>query len=81
MEELLLTEEMAEETVTGECDGGFIWQTQTTSLLLEEENKAGISLAPFRIDLNVSWAPGRGGKKFRLSTIHLARIKEEEDGK
>ncbi len=78
METLLLYEEMTPETLTGECDGGFFWQAGISSLAPEEKIKTRNNLVPFRVDLEVNWSPGRGGKKFKLATIHLARLKEAE---
>lgn len=78
MEEILLSEKLSEESIGGEFDGGYKWLVKITA---EQplENKNDIKkLVPFRIDMDVRWRPGRGGKHFSLSTLHLAGKIEEK---
>lgn len=80
MEELLLAEELAEGVLDGECEDGTAWRAEIRSLLDDEEEEVmGVALVPFRVDLDVNWKPGQGGKHFRLSTIHLAETAEQEN--
>ena len=74
MEEILLRQELQEGTFSGAFDEKYNWTMEITA-----DKPLGISriktLYPFYITMNVNWLPGRGGKHFSLTTLHIAKKK------
>ncbi len=81
MEEILLTEELADGAAYGEFGSDFKWRAEIRYIEPSEESEDKKKQAPvdmFRITVDVSWHKGDSEKHFEISTIKIAkRIVEE----
>lgn len=79
MEELLLLDALTDQVLEGEFKDGFTWSANIEHRIPDEDEETQLPVDSFNIDVRVSWADGRRGKHFEISTIKIAK-KIAEDG-
>ncbi|MCP4349784.1 MAG: prepilin-type N-terminal cleavage/methylation domain-containing protein [Desulfobacterales bacterium] len=83
MEEILLTEELADGAAYGEFDADFKWRAEIRYIeppedSESEEKKKQAPVDMFRITVDVSWHEGNSEKHFEVSTLKIAKLIVEE---
>jgi prepilin-type N-terminal cleavage/methylation domain-containing protein len=73
MEEILLADEMIEQTLDGQWDDGFLWKAKVT-LQDAMDDKGNQNLpVPFQVDLEIIWREGEKQREIALSTVTLRK--------
>ena len=81
MEELLLSDAMAEQLIDGEWKDGFFWKANISPR--NEMSKKNTKNSPklFQVDLEVSWNEGGKQREIAISTVALKKALVVEDEK
>lgn len=81
MEEILLTEELADGVAYGEFEDAFKWKAEIRYIepAEEQEQVKKMSADMFRITVNITWHEGNREKYFETSTLKIAKRVIEED--
>lgn len=78
LEAIMLKKSLAAGTMTGACAGGYRWQALLTQDEAPGKDLLPNSQVPFRIDLEVLWQAGRNARSFRLTSLQLAQLEQED---
>jgi general secretion pathway protein I len=78
MEELLLSENMLAENLSGDFGDGYSWQATIDFIESEDETDIPQPLSAFDITLDVSWRYGIRDKHFKIKTVKLSETSETE---
>ena len=81
MEELLVSENMLAENLSGDFGDGYSWKA-TVDLIEpepEDETDKALPVSVYDITLDVSWRNGARDKHFKLKTEKLSEISEIEE--
>ena len=78
MEELLLSENMLAENLSGDFGDGYSWQATIDLIESEDETDITLPIAAYDITLDVSWRSGIRDKHFKIKTVKLSEISETE---
>jgi general secretion pathway protein I len=78
MDELLLSEDVAQKVFSGDWDDGYTWQAEYVGIETISEGREGAARVPFQLNLSVSWTEHGKHRSVDLSTIRLGREVSDE---
>lgn len=73
MEELLLSEIMLEENLSGDFGDGYRWEATIELIEPDDETETAQPFSAFDITLDVIWRNGARDKHFELKTVKLSK--------
>jgi len=78
MEEILLSDKLADSEYDGKFEDGFKWAVRISLLQAEDDEQIKKSdTYLFNINVSVSWNDGSRVRKFEISTIHIAEKNQD----
>ena len=79
MEEILVSDALAEGVTEGRFDDSYAWKAEVTRVEQTDEEEAKLPLDTFTIKVQVAWGETERKKHFELETIKVQEKQKEEE--
>jgi len=80
MEEILLSQDLAEGDLAGEFDDSFRWKARIVPIEPHEDEKNRLPFDTYEISVKVMWNQGEKEKDFQISTMKIVEKAKDDQG-